>query len=323
MTDLPEPLTPPECDLRDFQFMPLDAMRLRDSGLTIHATGEEFRAAVLLWCAAWHQVPAGSLPDDDATLAYLVGLGRALGEWQKIRDVALRGFIKCSDGRLYHGVVAEKAREAWERKEAQRARTAKATEARLAKAKSQRDDAGEDDDEEPPPRNDDVTTDVTPTKGQGQGQGHKHSLTSFESGAAQERDDDQHKPEPEKPKPKSKKIPIPEDWERRWPKEVATAFEILVRKGFGDDARRTEADKYYHHWHGNERANALKSNWGSAFVKWCASDLCKPCAASHAPKRNGGSPDGVVAVYGRLVEEAREQERLAAERDGQDDSLFH
>ncbi|AZY49605.1 DUF1376 domain-containing protein [Bordetella avium] len=108
-----EPLTPADCDLRDFAFMPLDVVRLRDSDLAIHVNGEEFRAAVLLWCAAWHQIPAASLPDDDKTLASLAGYGRVVAEWQKVREGALRGWMKCSDGRLYHPVVAEKAREAW------------------------------------------------------------------------------------------------------------------------------------------------------------------------------------------------------------------
>lgn len=107
------PLTPKDCDLRDFAFMPLDVVRLRDSDLAVHVTGEEFRAAVLLWCAAWHQVPAASLPDDDKILASLAGYGRVVAEWKKVRDGALRGWIVCADGRLYHPVVAEKAREAW------------------------------------------------------------------------------------------------------------------------------------------------------------------------------------------------------------------
>ena len=32
---------------------------------TMELRSNAFRAGVLLWCAAWHQVPAGSLPDDD------------------------------------------------------------------------------------------------------------------------------------------------------------------------------------------------------------------------------------------------------------------
>ena len=78
-----EPLTPPECDLRGLPFMPLDILRLRDSDLAAEATGDEFRAAVLLWCACWHQVPAASLPEDEKILAHLAGYGRAPREWKR------------------------------------------------------------------------------------------------------------------------------------------------------------------------------------------------------------------------------------------------
>lgn len=116
MTSLPEPLTPADCDLRDFQFMPLDVVRLRDSDIAVMVSGEEFRSAVMLWCAAWHQVPAGSLPTDDRSLALLAGYGRAVAEWLKVKEGALRGWIECADGRLYHPVVCEKARESWNSK---------------------------------------------------------------------------------------------------------------------------------------------------------------------------------------------------------------
>ncbi|QTH19772.1 DUF1376 domain-containing protein [Rhizorhabdus wittichii] len=105
----PAPLTPPDCDLRGLPFMPLDVIRLVDSDLAALSTGEEFKAAVVLWCKSWVQVPAASLPDDDRILAHLSGAG---ARWKKIRTGALRGFVKCSDGRLYHPVVAEKAIEA-------------------------------------------------------------------------------------------------------------------------------------------------------------------------------------------------------------------
>ena len=107
------PLTPHDCDLRDFAFMPLDVVRLRDSDLVAMESAEAFRAAVMLWCASWHQLPAASLPDDDRVLANLAGYGRVVKEWQKEREGALRGWVKCDDGRLYHPVVAEKAVEAW------------------------------------------------------------------------------------------------------------------------------------------------------------------------------------------------------------------
>ena len=86
--------------------MPLDVLRLRDSDLAALSSGDEFKAAVLLWCVAWHQVPAASLPNDDRLLARYSGTGAL---WRKVKAEALRGFVECDDGRLYHATIAEKA----------------------------------------------------------------------------------------------------------------------------------------------------------------------------------------------------------------------
>jgi hypothetical protein len=123
MTNLPEPLTPIDCDLRNFPFMPLDVVRLRDSDLAALESPEACWAAVLLWCASWHQIPAASLPNDDRVLANLAGFGRVVKEWSKVRQGALRGWITCNDGRLYHPVIAEKALDAMESKYKQEWRT--------------------------------------------------------------------------------------------------------------------------------------------------------------------------------------------------------
>jgi hypothetical protein len=123
---LPPPLVPDEVDLRDFAFMPLDVQRLRDSDLASDETPEACWAAVLLWCASWHQTPAGSIPDSDEWQAKHAGYkahGRIAPGWKRIRKGALRGWVACSDGRLYHPVVAEKANEAWRQKLAQRWRS--------------------------------------------------------------------------------------------------------------------------------------------------------------------------------------------------------
>ena len=117
MSDLPEPLVPPDCDVRGFGFMPLDVVRLLDSDLFALTTGDEFKAAVALWCKSWLQVPASSVPDDDRVLAHLSGSGL---RWKKVKAMALRGWVKAADGRLYHPVVASKALEAWNRKQSQR-----------------------------------------------------------------------------------------------------------------------------------------------------------------------------------------------------------
>jgi hypothetical protein len=151
------PLTPPDLDLRDFDWMPLDVARLRDSDLSVLAPGDAFRAAVLLWCASWHQVPAASLPTEERLLANLAGYGRDLKGWTSVRTDALRGFIKCSDGRLYHPVVAEKAIEADGQRKKQRNRTAAATSARRGgKRNDQRDD--DRNDHKDGPRNEDHLT---------------------------------------------------------------------------------------------------------------------------------------------------------------------
>jgi hypothetical protein len=120
--------------------MPLDVVRVRDSDLAAEESPEACWAALLLWCAAWHQVPAGSIPDSDqwqAKQAGYVARGRIDKAWEVVRAGALRNWVKCSDGRLYHPVVAEKAIVAWTEKQAQRARTKAATEAREAKRRAQ------------------------------------------------------------------------------------------------------------------------------------------------------------------------------------------
>lgn len=109
MSHLPHPLVPANCTLSDFAFMPLDVRRLLTSETWVLANGEERAAAMCLWLESWHQTPAGSLPDNDRMLAHL----SQCSNWASVKEQALRGWIKCSDGRLYHKVVAEKALEAW------------------------------------------------------------------------------------------------------------------------------------------------------------------------------------------------------------------
>jgi hypothetical protein len=141
MTGPPDPLTPPDCDLRDFAFMPLEVLRLRDSDLAALPDPEAFRAAVIAWCVAWHQVPAASLPNDDGALCRLLGYGRDMKGWQRIREAGgLRGFVLCADGRLYHHVVAEKANESWAKKLAQRERSRKGNASRWGQRDASQED---------------------------------------------------------------------------------------------------------------------------------------------------------------------------------------
>jgi hypothetical protein len=70
---LPTPLVPAEVDLRDFAFMPLEVSRLLRSRTWLKARRRPEIGFYLvnLWAGAWHEVPAGSLPDDDDVLSDL------------------------------------------------------------------------------------------------------------------------------------------------------------------------------------------------------------------------------------------------------------
>ena len=103
-------LTPKDCDVSSFPFMPLDIDRLFNSETWILADDSEKVASMTLWLKSWSQIPAASIPNNDKMLAHLSGMG---SKWKKVKDHALRGWVDGGDGRLYHPVVAEKALEAW------------------------------------------------------------------------------------------------------------------------------------------------------------------------------------------------------------------
>ena len=109
----PEPLVDKGVDLRDFPFMPVDIVRLFGSEFHSQSDDAAWRAGVTLWLKSYHQVPASSIPNDDVALTRLAELGRDTKTWRKIKEQALRGWVLCDDGRLYHPVVAEKALEGW------------------------------------------------------------------------------------------------------------------------------------------------------------------------------------------------------------------
>lgn len=111
--ELPEPLVPADCNLRDFPEYRLDVDRLRRSKAWLMAKRSPAIGfyQLNLWCAAWHELPAGSIENDADVLA-----DRALcspEQWPAVRDEALRGWLLCRDGRLYHPTVCEKALEGW------------------------------------------------------------------------------------------------------------------------------------------------------------------------------------------------------------------
>jgi hypothetical protein len=111
VSELPPPFVDPEVDLTGLESMPLFCARLVDSDLVGLSTGEEFKAAFLLWAKAWTQRPAGSLPTNPKILARYAGVSVEFLEAS--REIILRGWTECSNGRLYHPTVAEAAMIAW------------------------------------------------------------------------------------------------------------------------------------------------------------------------------------------------------------------
>lgn len=129
------PLIAADVDLRGLEYMPLFGNHLFGSEFNAAASDSEWRAAMTLWWAAWNQVPAGSLPDDDVALCRLADLGRDVKGWRKLKVRALHGFEKCSDGRLYHSFLCDQAVVAWDKRVKERARKAKWREEQEAKKK--------------------------------------------------------------------------------------------------------------------------------------------------------------------------------------------
>jgi hypothetical protein len=112
-TNLPPPPVAANVDLRRLPRMMLDVQRLLDCDRQTECSPESNWVALTLWCKAWHLVPAGSLPNDDVKLSAFGGYGRAVGEWLKVKEQALRGFTLCADGRLYHSYLSVVVNEAW------------------------------------------------------------------------------------------------------------------------------------------------------------------------------------------------------------------
>ena len=143
---LPNPPVLAKVDLRRYPTLPLNVQRLRDSDFVALASADEFRAFLLLISAAWHQVPAGSLPADDRLLCALAKT--EMKTWMRIKQGALRGFVKHSDERLYHSVLSETVLKSWATMQAHKQRTAAATSARkdrYAQRNDERDDDRNDD----------------------------------------------------------------------------------------------------------------------------------------------------------------------------------
>lgn len=260
---LPDPLTPADCDLRDFGKMMIDLTRLFGSGFNARASRNPLAWMLghKLWYRSWHQMPAASLPDDDDELCYLAELGFDRVTWDSVRDMAMHGWIKCSDGRLYHPVVAEEALNAWARKLKKRFMTYCAT---LRKHNERHPN-----DRLEAPKYEEWQTlgcpgSVTPmsrvtkggvsrpshaeksSKGQGHGQRQGHSNNTPDGVGAAAR---------------GTRLPddfaMPDDW-----------IEAAVGKGLPRPEALREADKFALYWQAKSGKDATKRDWRKTWLNW-------------------------------------------------------
>lgn len=261
--DLPEPLTPADCDLRDFARIMIDITRLFGSSFNAKASRNPLAWMIghKLWYRSWHQVPAASLPNDDDELCYLAELGFDRVTWDNARELAMHGWIMCSDGRLYHPVVAEAALISWEAKLKKRHLTY------CASIRKHNERHPNDKLETPnyqqwqalgrpervtqvsrvtPPTKSRSSHAKSPSKGQGQGQGQGGTnITPTGSGAAE----------------RGTRLPddfvMPEEWKP-----------YALDKGHSSAVIEREAEKFTLHWQSETGRSASKRNWKAAWQKW-------------------------------------------------------
>jgi hypothetical protein len=109
MSTLPDPPVPVDLDLRHFDCMHLNTVDLLSSPIWEECSDAGVAMALRLWAKAWQQVPCSSLPNDLKKVRSWAGCEGRGKRFSQSKLDALRGFVLCSDGRLYHHKVAEAA----------------------------------------------------------------------------------------------------------------------------------------------------------------------------------------------------------------------
>ena len=136
MNLIAEPLVPADCTMRGLDFMPLYLDRLMSSrtwARVMSVTDLNLGGYLVnLWGAAFRNVPAGSIEDDDDVLRQATGCPANL--WDRVRPQLLKGWLRCQqDGRVYHRGACDIIAGIWDSRQAKRADLAKARAVKAAK----------------------------------------------------------------------------------------------------------------------------------------------------------------------------------------------
>lgn len=311
-----EPLTSADMDVRDLDGFMLNVERLLASELWALTRNNPaaFRGAVGLWARAWKQIPAASLPNDDAVIAAFADM--PVAAFRRNRALVMRGFELCSDGRFYHGVLAAEVRKIWPSVQKKR-RDREADNERLKqwreRQKSGRETKGETGNEtdnetrfetgvKPVPNGVDTDRDTdTDTDRDRDITRKKPSLRSGDAGARDLLGDP--------PKKKTKAFPEKPDWV---PQEPWGAFlEFRRRKGpFTADAailtiRKLEELRGRGHDSGEVLNQSVQRGWTGVFE-------IKP---ENHNGGNGHSTSNIIEGGRRAIERARQHEKGAVGSD--------
>lgn len=98
----------------------LDVIRMQNSDSWVICPVEVRPWMMMSWVISWAQHPCGSLPSDEEMIAARIGC--SIDFLQVHRRYILRGWIRHSDGRLYHPIVTEKVLKMVENREKWRAK---------------------------------------------------------------------------------------------------------------------------------------------------------------------------------------------------------
>lgn len=101
---LSDPPYPADTRARGWRFE-LEPERLVTSDTWDLAQADMRPWLLMLWFTAWRQSPCGSLPAEDDMVAAKIGM--PVRVFSANRDILMRGWYRCSDGRLYHAVITE------------------------------------------------------------------------------------------------------------------------------------------------------------------------------------------------------------------------
>ena len=100
----------------------LDLEQVMQSDTWALASPDERPWLFMLWATAWQQTPCGSMPSEPKLIC--ARLGMTAKQFQKSKDVILRGWWLADDGRLYHDTIATRVKDMLSRKNSERERKA-------------------------------------------------------------------------------------------------------------------------------------------------------------------------------------------------------